>query len=201
MLTAGFDQAADFVMPNSDMSRAVAKTTTSSLLKYETMDPGYEQIKQYKAGYKDTWAGVFAPLFAVVVYTMMYLAIVQKSFSLITMLPDRILRWIGGQPESIGGEMGQMAEEVKGKVAEGGKATSEGAAASAKQLKKGASKTISAGAKVLKGGGKGGGKKGGGGSGKGSGGGMGKGGGAKAGPPQAQVAMMAADKASEKKDE
>lgn len=55
----------------------------------------------------------------------MYLTIVQKSFTLITYLPDKVLRWIGGTPESIGQESAQWGEDVKGKVQEAGKETNQ----------------------------------------------------------------------------
>ncbi|CAM3591647.1 hypothetical protein [Legionella longbeachae] len=54
---------------------------------------------------------------------MMYLTVIQKSFTLITYLPDKVLRWIGGTPESIGQESTQWGEEVKGKTQEAGKET------------------------------------------------------------------------------
>jgi len=57
------------------------------------------------------------------IYTMLYLTIVQKAFSLIYILPDGILRWIGGQAEHIGGESAQWGQEVKQKVAEMGEST------------------------------------------------------------------------------
>jgi defect-in-organelle-trafficking protein DotA len=68
------------------------------------------------------WAGIYGFFFSILIYTSMYLMIVQKAFSLITHLPDKVLRWIGGQPESTGQEAAQWSEEGKGKVekAEGG---------------------------------------------------------------------------------
>lgn len=53
----------------------------------------------------------------------MYLVIIQKAFTLISYLPDKVLRWIGGTPESLGQETAQWGEEVKGKVGEGAKET------------------------------------------------------------------------------
>lgn len=71
------------------------------------------------------WAGIYGFFFSLLVYTTMYLLVVQKAFTLITMLPDKILRWIGGQPETIGQEASQWGEEVKGKVEKGGEKTSQ----------------------------------------------------------------------------
>ena len=50
------------------------------------------------------------------------MTIVEKSFSLITMLPDKVLRWIGGHPETYGQEIGQQwTEAAKGQVKEDSK--------------------------------------------------------------------------------
>ena len=54
----------------------------------------------------------------------MYLTVVQKAFTLIFYLPDKVLRWIGGNPESIGSESAQWGDEhVKGKVGDAAKET------------------------------------------------------------------------------
>ncbi len=73
-------------------------------------------------GYSD-WAGIYAYFFSILIYTSMYLVVVQKSFTLISLLPDKVLRWIGGTQESIGQETAQWGEEVKSKVGEGSKAS------------------------------------------------------------------------------
>ncbi|STX29845.1 DotA [Legionella beliardensis] len=69
------------------------------------------------------WAGIYAYFFSILIYTSMYLTVVQKAFTLIVVLPDKVLRWIGGQPESAGQEAAQWAEDTKGKVETGAKAT------------------------------------------------------------------------------
>jgi defect in organelle trafficking protein DotA len=69
------------------------------------------------------WAGIYAFFFSILIYTTMYLTVVQKSFTLIGILPDKVLRWIGGQPESIGQEASQWAEEAKKQVEGAGGAT------------------------------------------------------------------------------
>ncbi len=66
------------------------------------------------------WAGLFAFFFSVLTYTSMYVILVQKSFTLISVLPDKVLRWIGGSPEGIGQEAQQWGEEVKSSSKEGG---------------------------------------------------------------------------------
>lgn len=69
------------------------------------------------------WAGIFAYFFSVLIYTVIYLQVVEQAFSLITMLPDKVLRWIGGTPEGAGQEAQRMAQQVQGKVEAGGKAS------------------------------------------------------------------------------
>lgn len=81
-----------------------------------------------------TWAGLYSFFFGVLIYTTMYLAVVTKAFTLISVLPDKVLRWIGGQAETTGSEAAQMGEEVKKQVDEGGKQTQAGTAAAAKKL-------------------------------------------------------------------
>lgn len=69
------------------------------------------------------WAGIFAYFFSILSYTMLYVTVVQKSFGLISALPDKVLRWIGGQQESYGAETAQWGDEMKGKIGEAGTAT------------------------------------------------------------------------------
>lgn len=73
------------------------------------------------------WAGIYAYFFSILIYTTMYIALVQKAFSLIAVLPDKILRWIGGQPESIGQEGMQWAEEGKQQISQAGGETAKAA--------------------------------------------------------------------------
>lgn len=72
-----------------------------------------------KTGYTG-WAGIYGFFFSVLVYTTMYITVVQKSFTLITYLPDKVLRWIGGTPENLGMEASQWGEEGVKKQVEGG---------------------------------------------------------------------------------
>lgn len=111
ILNAGFDQAIGFV-------QVLQKQSQSTLTVQSTI------WKEVGGGgdYSD-WSGVYAYFFSILIYTSLYLTIVQKSFTLITYLPDKVLRWIGGTPESIGQESAQWGEEVKGKVQEAGKET------------------------------------------------------------------------------
>lgn len=84
------------------------------------------------------WAGIFGFFFAILVYTTMYITVVQESFNLITSLPDKILRWIGGQAESLGQETGKWAGETKEQVQGAGKSTAEQGGKMGGQLEGGA---------------------------------------------------------------
>ena len=92
-----------------------------------------------KGGYTG-WAGVFSYFMSVIIYTTIYMTIVEKAFSLIVNLPDKVLRWIGGHPESYGQETSQWAEQSKGKIQEGGKELQQGQAQMQKQLASAAAK-------------------------------------------------------------
>lgn len=70
------------------------------------------------------WAGIYGFMFSIVMYTTLYLTVVQKSFGLIAMLPDKVLRWIGGQPESIGQETMGWTGDAEKKIGETQQATS-----------------------------------------------------------------------------
>lgn len=69
------------------------------------------------------WSAIYASFFCLVTYTSLYLTVVQKSFTLIHTLPDKILRWIGSQGESISQETAQWSEDAKGQVKETGQET------------------------------------------------------------------------------
>lgn len=60
--------------------------------------------------------------FYIFIFISLYMTIVQKSFTLIYLLPDKVLRWIGGPQENMGSETQQWLEEGKSKASElGGK--------------------------------------------------------------------------------
>lgn len=46
-------------------------------------------------------------------YSIIVLAITNKCFALVYILPDKIMRWIGGQAESVGQEQSQSMQEIK----------------------------------------------------------------------------------------
>lgn len=86
------------------------------------------------SGGYSSWAGIFAFFFSILIYTSLYLTVTQKAFTLIAYLPDKVLRWIGGQQESLGQESAGWAEETKKEVGEGAKSSREGMGAIDKSI-------------------------------------------------------------------
>ncbi|KTD14465.1 type IVB secretion system protein DotA [Legionella israelensis] len=132
ILNTGYEHAVSFMQPVSSASDA------TDFGQYGVTAAG-SQTKSaagiaVATGYT-SWAGVYAFFFSILAYTSAYLIIVQKSFGLITSLPDKVLRWIGGPAEGVGAEAAQWGEEAKGKVEKGGEATSAGQGAIDKALK------------------------------------------------------------------
>lgn len=97
------------------------------------------------------WAGVFAYFFSILIYTMMYMTIVEKAFTLISVLPDKVLRWIGGQPESHGQDAAQWMGDTKGKVEKGGEKSGDAMAQTGKGIMGGASTPESGSAEATEG--------------------------------------------------
>jgi defect-in-organelle-trafficking protein DotA len=96
ILNAGYDTAISFIQQQNTNTNAFGTSSAAS----------------GTGGYSD-WAGIYAFFFSILTYTTMYLILVQKSFTLISLLPDKVLRWIGGTQESTGQEAAQWAGEVK----------------------------------------------------------------------------------------
>ena len=69
------------------------------------------------------FAALYAGFFCLLTYTTIYVTLVEKSFSLIHLLPDNISRWMGGQAESHGKEAAQWAEQAKQQITEASKET------------------------------------------------------------------------------
>jgi len=97
------------------------------------------------------WGSLFGYFFSILVYTMIYLTIVEKSFSLIALLPDKILRWIGGAQESTGQEAMQMTSDVKGKVEKAGDDMGKQAANLQKQMASKVGEAVSAAQEAMSG--------------------------------------------------
>ena len=82
-----------------------------------------------------SWLGRdFWVFFPILMYTSLYLTVVQESFNLIAILPDKVLRWVGAAAESIGAESAKWAEQSKGKMEEGGKESLKASGAANKYL-------------------------------------------------------------------
>ncbi|KTD49856.1 DotA [Legionella rubrilucens] len=148
VINAGFANAVTFVQgdPNaptwnvtgaSDFGKSIiAGAPTGNGSSYQP-DQNYAAQKAARIdttiGYTG-WAGIYGFFFAILIYTTMYITAVQKSFTLITYLPDKVLRWIGGQGESIGQETSQWAEEGKKQVEGAGTSTMKAAGQMDQQL-------------------------------------------------------------------
>lgn len=122
ILNSGFGHLMTFLIPAGGGASdpfAQLNTTTSAITKLGNVGQtgGTVGTPYYN------WTAIYAAFFCLVTYTSIYLTVVQKSFSLIHALPDKILRWIGSQGESYGQDTAQWAEETKGQVKDAGEAT------------------------------------------------------------------------------
>ncbi|ASQ45098.1 type IVB secretion system protein DotA [Legionella clemsonensis] len=111
IINAGFSNAMAFIQGSASGATFSSSSSASNLL---------QQASEMNTtqGYTG-WAGVYGFFFSILIYTTMYLIVVQKAFTLIVVLPDKVLRWIGGQPESVGQEAVQWGEEAKAQVGKG----------------------------------------------------------------------------------
>jgi defect-in-organelle-trafficking protein DotA len=104
------------------------------------INAGFQHVTQFMTGKAGeavgyiNWASVYAGFFCIVIYTMLYLTVVEKSFTLIHLLPDKVLRWIGGQQETLGADTSQWGQEVKGQMKETGDKTAGAGAQSSKAM-------------------------------------------------------------------
>ncbi len=105
VLNAGFDIAAGFLKVNaSEMSQDIYGIHWSEF----------------------PFAQLLGCMFYVVIYISIYLTIIQKTFTLIFLLPDKVLRWIGGHPESLASETQHWFQEGAQKLDQFGKVTDKG---------------------------------------------------------------------------
>lgn len=138
LINAGFANALVFIQ--GDATTDISASYTSN---YDSAQASASQIENISStmqtGYAG-WAGLYAFFFSIIIYTTMYLIVVQKAFQLIVLLPDKVLRWVGGQPESIGQEASQWGEEAKKQTGEAGQVTSKAAGQMTQQMKGGLDK-------------------------------------------------------------
>jgi len=116
LLNAGFEHAVSFMQPATQAGSEPLVSGYSAENPFEDKSSFSAPSASTTSGNYTDWAGIYAFFFSILAYTTTYLIIVQKSFTLITILPDRILRWIGSAAETIGGEAAQWGEEGKQKV-------------------------------------------------------------------------------------
>ncbi|MDI9818678.1 MULTISPECIES: type IVB secretion system protein DotA [unclassified Legionella] len=119
VINAGFANAMAFIQGSTSGTTFSIHGGTSDAMKQAT----HIDTTQGYTG----WAGIYGFFFSILIYTTMYLIVVQRSFTLITSLPDKVLRWIGGQAESAGQEAAQWAEQGKEQVQAGAKSTQQAA--------------------------------------------------------------------------
>jgi len=133
MINAGYSHAVSFIQSPAGMSSSYADnctTTDTSKQNGQALNSNQSncmtqsQAAGGQAGYSN-WAGMYSLFFGILIYTMLYVTVVQNAFNLIYLLPDKVLRWIGGSAENIGEQAAGMRDETKGKVTEGGKGTAE----------------------------------------------------------------------------
>jgi defect-in-organelle-trafficking protein DotA len=79
------------------------------------------------------WGVIFGFFSASILFTTLYMTVVEKSFALIATLPDTILRWIGGSPEHAGSDTLQWSDAAKQAIKEGGKDISTAAVSALKK--------------------------------------------------------------------
>ncbi|HVT62655.1 MAG TPA: type IV secretion protein DotA, partial [Legionellaceae bacterium] len=113
IVNSGFSEVMKFLMPPTHYDTNIMSGVSSSSKNTQTSS-GTPYI---------SYASMYAGFFCLLTYTWIYWTVVEKAFTLIHLLPDNILRWIGGQPEQLGKESAGWVEAVKKGVEEGGKET------------------------------------------------------------------------------
>jgi defect-in-organelle-trafficking protein DotA len=125
LLSAGYDHAASYIQGGAEATKEHGGAGRSLGAGADTM---YKQAQGAGSGatkYTE-WAGIYAYFFTILTFTSLYLLIVQNAFSLIDMLPDKILRWIGGTHETIGEQTSKWADEAKQQSGKGADETLKG---------------------------------------------------------------------------
>lgn len=74
------------------------------------------------------------PLF-LVIYVSLVITILNQAFSLIHVIPDKVMRWIKLQSQTIGDKVGDALSAAKGGIEQGGSAGKEGMTAAAGSVK------------------------------------------------------------------
>jgi defect in organelle trafficking protein DotA len=135
VLNAGFDHAIGFIQGNIQQD-----TSGTKFGGFKLEDPNWTnslstpQGSGNSSGKYTEWAGIYAYFFSILMYTTMYLIIVQKAFTLISVLPDKVLRWIGGSEERYGSDSAGWGDEAKQAVKSAGDETQKAQGQMDKQL-------------------------------------------------------------------
>lgn len=69
---------------------------------------------------------IFAIPAILIIYTVIIISLMNFSFSLINVIPDKVMRWIGGQQEGVAGEVGKMMGETQSGFRSGAQAVATG---------------------------------------------------------------------------
>jgi defect-in-organelle-trafficking protein DotA len=137
IINAGFDNAIGFIQGSSKYG-----TEGAGAMLLPNLDLQDTPAAGAVSGGYTGWAGIYAYFFSILIYTSLYVTVVTKAFTLISILPDKVLRWIGGTPESYGQDTSQWGEETKGKVDKAGESTQAAQMQMGKQLGAEASKGL-----------------------------------------------------------
>ena len=91
------------------------------------INTGFSHVMSFTQGANyQGWAGVYGFFFSILIYTTIYMTVVEQSFNLIHQLPDKVLRWIGVSPESTGEAAAGWAKEGKEQIKGAGDKTAAG---------------------------------------------------------------------------
>lgn len=112
-LNASYSIAADYIrspVDTSDEAKKYFKSYDMSSKKSSTPAPVSQEIDWAKYPF----ASLMGMMFYLVLYVSLYTTMVQKAFQLIALLPDKVIRWVGGS-ESAGQEAAGWEREVSQK--------------------------------------------------------------------------------------
>jgi defect-in-organelle-trafficking protein DotA len=128
VINAGYNEAISFMTGNTIIASSPNDISVNTLGKPVAIR------NKTNPGVYSGWASIYGFFMAIIIYTSMYITVVTKAFSLIAVLPDKVLRWIGGSPESAGQEAAGWSEDTKGHIKEAGDATKMGTVSAQKKL-------------------------------------------------------------------
>ncbi|OAI49490.1 hypothetical protein AYO45_02400 [Gammaproteobacteria bacterium SCGC AG-212-F23] len=107
-----------FLRPTLMIFGMIAAMLLSSVIVFIINQAFSHVIASILNGSKGQFSGIIEGFLFIFAYASIIITVVNKCFSLIHILPDRVLRYVGGHPEGFGEE--QMAQGVKGEIAGAG---------------------------------------------------------------------------------